>query len=735
MQHLLDAVASAEQGAILQALADVVNLLAAGRAPRDLSPHLAGASLIALSKEGGDVRPIAVGEVLRRLTSKCLCSTVRASAREFFEPLQVGVGCPLGLEAAIHTMARYRDRHSGSSQKVILTIDFQNAFNTMSRSAFLRACRQQMPAVSAWASWCYASPSRLIHNKEVILSQAGVQQGDNLGPLLFSLAIHPVLEQLKVVPGVDVVIGYLDDIVVAGDAPAVLAAFRLLQAAMPDLTLALNATKCELIPTAGADSAADLSDFPSDMKRVGDGCFKFLGTPIGTEEFTTRFTEEKRANKANRLLDEIAWVEEGQFAHKLIMRCMGSARVMHAMRTTRPDWILPQLRSVDSAVVGALETCMGLALPPAARSQVSLPIRLGGLGLRSSERHGAAAYLASRVATKDLCRSMDANFDWEIDVPENGLAAALRLVNGSLPSNQRSEADGDSLASLTQKSLSRKLDEALQTDLLDAADVASRARLRAAGAPHAGAWLAALPSDGLDQRLSHAEFVACLKLILGLPLISQDSWCPRCDQILDSRCTHAMACMSSGDANRLHNELRDAVYIKCLEAGLAAEREQPNLLPEDRRRRPGDIFVPHWPGGQGVAMDFAITSPLQLAQIHDAAASELAAATAYEQVKFSDRETARKCREHGVRLLPMVAESLGGWGTEAQKAFKVLGRSLCSATGVSHGLVVAQLYQSLSVKLMRAAARSSLARAADAATSSFCAAAARAQVEIDTAEQ
>ena len=40
---------------------------------------------------------------------------------------------------------------------------------------------------------------------------------------------------------------------------------------------------------------------------------------------------------------------------------------------------------------------------------------------------------------------MDANFDWEIDVPENGLAAALRLVNGSLPSNQRSEADGDSL--------------------------------------------------------------------------------------------------------------------------------------------------------------------------------------------------------------------------------------------------------------------------------------------------
>ena len=81
--------------------------------------------------------------------------------------------------------------------------------------------------------------------------------------------------------------------------------------------------------------------------------------------------------------------------------------------------------------------------------------------------------------------------------------------------------------------------------------------------------------------------------------------------------------------------------------------------------------------------------------------------------------------------MPMVAESLGGRGPEAQKAFKVIGRALSTASGLSRGIAVAQLYESLSVELMRAAARSALARAADASAASFCHAAARAQTEMD----
>ncbi len=138
--------------------------------PRELSEHLCGASLIALAKDDNDVRPIAVGEVFRRLTSKCLCASVRDNARDFFEPLQVGVACPLGLEAAIHTVAQYVNRHAASANKLVLTIDFKNAFNSIDRNAFLRAACEHMQPVAVWACWCYSLPSRLLYDGHVIAS-------------------------------------------------------------------------------------------------------------------------------------------------------------------------------------------------------------------------------------------------------------------------------------------------------------------------------------------------------------------------------------------------------------------------------------------------------------------------------------------------------------------------------------------------------------------------------------
>ena len=66
--------------ALLAQLTAVVQLLAQGRAPAFVAPVLAGAGLVALPKPSGGARPIAVGELLRRLTGKCLMALVREEA-------------------------------------------------------------------------------------------------------------------------------------------------------------------------------------------------------------------------------------------------------------------------------------------------------------------------------------------------------------------------------------------------------------------------------------------------------------------------------------------------------------------------------------------------------------------------------------------------------------------------------------------------------------------------------
>ena len=78
----------------LQCLTGVVNHLCAGKAPQAVIPYLCGASLLPCKKKDRGLRPIAVGEVLRRLTSKCAARAVLPDA-----PVPIASRCwaPWGL--------------------------------------------------------------------------------------------------------------------------------------------------------------------------------------------------------------------------------------------------------------------------------------------------------------------------------------------------------------------------------------------------------------------------------------------------------------------------------------------------------------------------------------------------------------------------------------------------------------------------------------------------------------
>ena len=237
VQHLREACWPGGRDGLMVQLAGVVTLLASGRACGDAAPLLAGATLVAIPKPQGGVRPIAIGEVLRRLTGKCLMELVRADARSALFPAQVGVAVPAGSEAAVHCVRAWHERHAGAVNKVL-----ENAFNTVSRQEVLSATCAQFPALARWVNWCYGSCTTLQFGNTALQSAAGVQQGDPLGPLLFAAALQPIAAELREGP-LDLAVFYLDDGVVAGDLPSVGAALTHVQQRAAAVGLSLNLNK------------------------------------------------------------------------------------------------------------------------------------------------------------------------------------------------------------------------------------------------------------------------------------------------------------------------------------------------------------------------------------------------------------------------------------------------------------------------------------------------------------
>ena len=116
--------------------------------------------LIPLNKNSG-VRPIGIGEILRRIIGKSngwilkIDIVIQSAAG----PLQASTGLKGDAEAAIHTM---KDLFESDETDAVILVDASNAFNSLNRAVALHNIQYTCPEFSIILINIYREPSRLI---------------------------------------------------------------------------------------------------------------------------------------------------------------------------------------------------------------------------------------------------------------------------------------------------------------------------------------------------------------------------------------------------------------------------------------------------------------------------------------------------------------------------------------------------------------------------------------------
>ena len=124
--------------------------------PRSIEAILAN-RLIPLNKGEGKVRPIGIGEAIRRIMGKSVMSVTKQDVIDACSFLSVCARHKSGSKAAVHVMRSIFDADADA----VLLIDAFNAFNTLNRVATLHNISVFCPSIAAYAINAYRRHARL----------------------------------------------------------------------------------------------------------------------------------------------------------------------------------------------------------------------------------------------------------------------------------------------------------------------------------------------------------------------------------------------------------------------------------------------------------------------------------------------------------------------------------------------------------------------------------------------
>ena len=559
---------------------------------------LCAASLIPLKKKDDGVHPIAVGETLRQMIGKCLLKTdCFQDLLQSLQPRQCGVSVQGATELVGMGVQRLVEARN-DNEWVVLTVDMSNAFNTIHRDAILQSCAKRMPTAYNWLRFCYEGHSPLFCQGQLLLwSQTGTHQGDTCGPLGFVLGLEEALEAAG--PSqLDWECWYLDDGTIVGPPKAVFEYLGRLQVALAGVGLCLNPAKCQFWGP-GIQAAGDMvpqypEGIPLDhpgraipvLPFVENSGLTLLGVPIdfpGSSHHTRRHWAAT-VDATVALLERLQLFPDSQVQHALLRYCLDACRVVHLQRSTVIAKAGDAPQRLSDALRTAVEDLVGMGTPDVAWMQATLPLRLGGLGIRDPPQTQPAARMAALVG-------LDMNGPDRVGVPEVALSVpapdlmdtinALRVQLGpnfeplagwhTAPKQLASA----SIDHASQRWWAAQVAKEQRSQVCHLGSARDMARLHSQEGAISNGWMSVLPSRTLRTDISDVDYRVLLRWWLGLPLLPLGRTlpdCPACGEPVDPFGDHFVCCDKNGGTRR-HNALRDALFDVLVRNSIPAAKE------------------------------------------------------------------------------------------------------------------------------------------------------------------
>jgi len=202
------------------------------------------------------------------------------------------------------------------------------------------------------------------------------------------------------------------------------------------------------------------------------------------------------------------------------------------------------------------------------------------------------------------------------------------------------------------------------------------------------------------------NFQAAVFVRLGVPVLSKEVDCSMCMQKFDILGDHAACCTKNGDLIIRHNRVRNLLNKICNEGALSPIMEKKGILGDSDKpgRRPGDVTIPTWKQGRGLAIDVAVTCPFSINNVSRSSPCEYYAESkkhAYYDADF---------RGTSFFFAALVFESTGAVNEEGLAVLRQLFRFAAKREGVQLSVYCGRAWARLSCNLQSSVAQAILNR-------------------------